>query len=92
MKMAQITKSTAGILLFTYGMMGALFQTFIGYWTYLNMDQQIMRFLILILNPLILVIPLSTSNILIIGIYPFASMICGFFLVIFSKKKKKRRI
>lgn len=77
---------TVGIMLFIYGVMGTVFQTFISYLTYLNVDEQIIHLFIMILNPLILVIPLSTLNILIIGMYPIMFMICGFFLVISQKK------
>lgn len=89
MRLAQ--KSIVGTLLFIYGIMGSLFQTFIGYWTYLNMNEQMMYLLIVILNPLVLIIPLSTLNILIIGMYPFAFMICGFFLVISQKRRNRKR-
>jgi glycerol-3-phosphate acyltransferase PlsY len=74
-------------LLTVYGIVSGLFATFTNYFIYLDMDVHVFM---VILNPLLLIVPLSTLNIMIIGCYPFTMIALGFYIVISHKKKVKR--
>jgi hypothetical protein len=86
MDVLQMNRRKLGIALVIYGICAELVVTFANFAVYLN--GQLIGLVALIFQPLALILPFTTVNSLIIGLYPLIIIMIGFYLAI-SKKKRK---
>ncbi len=86
MVLLKMNRRKIGIFLVIYGLCGGLVLDFVNYMNYLNMEN-LKYLLIMIFHPLALFLPFTTTTSLIMGMYPFAVIAVGFYLVLSLRKR-----